>query len=227
MHRVGVFFLIFLISTVTSFAADFGKLDEQNYQKQLMETGFRILNANDIEQRYTFAYSPLPKTKTKIKANQKKIILYKGYFPSLDSEDELAAVLSHEIAYLSDLRHGIFRRTAMGYSPRKYETKSDKKAIDYMVHAGYNPIGMILVLNKTTGDQNLYEKYILHQNASQRMIAVYDYIYQKYPLFLSENEYLTNPVYQNFLRTSKQERQKIRKIQEERVRLRRLGKEKV
>ena len=75
-----------------------------------------------------------------------------------------------------------------------------------------------------SGDPNWYAPYFVHHKGSDRMMYIYQYIYQKYPAYLVENDFLTNVYYQNFLLSSKKERAKIRKIQEEK---RRLNKEKI
>ena len=36
----------------------------------------------------------------------------------------------------------------MGLNSKKYEEKADKRAVDYMVKAGYNPVAYITVGNK-------------------------------------------------------------------------------
>lgn len=223
MLRVSVL-LLFLVLGINLCHADELYLDkEQVYQKKVMETGFKILNANNIEKRITFYYKPDSKFNIKDKITSKQIVLYKGCVPYFDNEDEMAALISREIAYMNDVRHGIFRRTAMGYNPRKYEIKADKRAVDYMVRAGYNPIGLILVINKTAGEPKIYESLTLKHKGSERMINVYEYIYQKYPYFLLNNEYLENNVYQNFLYATRQEREDIRMAQELRLKLKRIN----
>lgn len=41
------------------------------------------------------------------------------------------------------------------------------------------------------------------------MMEVYEYIYKKYPEYLVNNPYKENPFYQNFLLTSKENREKF------------------
>ena len=43
---------------------------------------------------------------------------------------------------------GYFFPITMGLNSKKYEEKADKRAVDYMVKAGYNPVAYITVGNK-------------------------------------------------------------------------------
>lgn len=193
------------------------------YQKRLMQVGFRLLNANGIEKRTTFYYLPKQSKKpyTKLNVSKKYIFVNENAISFLESDDELAALLSQQIAYSNDIHHGLFRRVTMGFSPRKYEKKFDRRAVDYMVKAGYNPIALIIAVNKMSGEPNWYDPYITHHKGSVRLSYIYQYIYEKYPAYLIENEYLGNVYFQNFLLTSKKDRAKIRKIREERIKLHR------
>ena len=197
-------------------------------QKRLNEVGYRVLNANGIESRTGFFIADVNKKrkapKVSINSFKKFVFVDTGVFGVLDSDDELAALVSQQIAYSNDYSKGLFKHTAMSFSPRKYEKKTDKRAVDYMVNAGYNPVALIIAMNKMSGDPNWYAPYFVHHKGSDRMMYIYQYIYQKYPAYLVENDFLTNVYYQNFLLSSKKERAKIRKIQEEK---RRLNKEKI
>lgn len=198
--------------------------ESSKYQKRLMEVGFRLLNANGIEKRTTFYYTPNKKKMPYIKLNvsKKHVFVNENAISFLESDDELAALLSQQIAYSNDIHQGLFRRVTMGFSPRKYEKKSDLIAIDYMVKAGYNPIAMIITMNKLSGEPNWYDPYIMHHKGSVRLAYIYQYIYEKYPMYLIDNEYLSNVYFQNFLLTSKKDRAKVRKLQQERLRQKKL-----
>ena len=90
------------------------------------------------------------------------------------------------------------------------EKKADKRAIDFMVNAGYNPVAMIVMMNKTFA-QDRYEFLATHPLASRRMAYVYEYIFFKYPEFLKNNKYQDNIYYQNFLLTSQENRRKLQR----------------
>ena len=93
-------------------------------------------------------------------------------------------------------------------SPRKYEYKADKRAVDYLVNAGYNPLA-IIVMDTKIMSQFRYEFFGTHPLSSRRVMEVYEYIYEKYPSFLANNRYADNIYYQNFLLTSENNRKKL------------------
>lgn len=195
----------------TSVLADELHLDkETKYQKQVMEIGYRILNANRIEKRMTFHYVPSKTVNALASGQNKGVYIYKGLLPYLDNDNELAGVIGHEIAHNMDFHAGYLRRIAMTFAPKKYEKKADVRAVDYLVKAGYNPVSMIIALNKITGEPSWFEESSSHPKGSERLAYVYEYIFKKYPAYLVDNDYKANIYYQNFLITSKGDREKIR-----------------
>jgi len=203
--------LFVLVFTGTSCFASNSEFERQAAeQKRVMEIGFRILNANRIDKRMIFCYVNNKKVNAYAKGRNKSVVIFKGLLPYLDSDDELAGIISHEMAHNIDFHAGLFRRITMGFALKKYEKKADKKAIDYMVKAGYNPVAMIIALNKLCGEPNWWEMYSSHPRGSKRLAYLYEYIYKKYPAYLVDNDYRENVYYQNFLLTSKKNREKIR-----------------
>lgn len=201
-----------LLFTINCCFADELRLEkEAKYQKQIMQIGYRILNANQVDKRMTFLYSTSKDVNAVTSLRGKQIVVYKGILPLLDSDDELAAVLSHEIAHGIEAYKGMWKRITMASAPKSYEFKADKKGVDLMVNAGYNPVAMIITLNKICGEPNWFEKSSTHPGGSERLYAIYEYIYTKYPAYLIDNEYKNNLYYQNFLLTSKKQRQIIQK----------------
>lgn len=182
-------------------------------QQHISEVGYNILNSNGIDKRMIFIFDNSAKT---IDAGtslfNRSIYLNRGMYNMLEGNDELAAVLAHEISHGVDSYDGIFKGVFSGcryfFTPRKYEYKADKRAIDYMVNAGYNPVAMIVMMNKVLG-QNRYDWWFTYPLASRRMMQVYEYIYTKYPEYLANNKYKNNLYYQNFLLTSKENRAKF------------------
>ncbi|MBQ8475515.1 M48 family metalloprotease [bacterium] len=183
-------------------------------QKNIDEVGFNILNSNGIEQRTVFNLNIKRIKNAHLSYRDREITIYRDLYNRLSSDDELSYILAHEISHSVDSYNGIMRGffTPLTYrlSPKKYEYKADKRAVDYMVQAGYNPVASIVVMNKCFG-QYRYDWYSSHPVSSRRMMEVYEYIYKKYPEYLVNNAYKTNPYYQNFLLTSKQNRAKFQK----------------
>ena len=101
------------------------------------------------------------------------------------------------------------RKSAFSEDKRgTYEIQKDKRAVDYLVKAGYNPLAYIVVANKIF-DQPRYEWISSHPTGSNRLATVYEYIYTKYPQYLVHNAYKDNIYYQNFLLTSRENRAKL------------------
>lgn len=181
-------------------------------QNRIDNIGFRILNYNGIEKRTTFDFDTRSVKNAYSRFRDRQIVLYKGLYYRLESDDEVAAILSHEISHSVESYNGIFRGyfTDLSYyfAPKKYEYKADKKAVDYMVNAGYNPVALIVVMNKAF-PQERYDWCSTHPLTSRRMMEIYEYIYKKYPEYLANNVYKNNIFYQNFLLTSKENRAKF------------------
>lgn len=204
--------IILLFITMLMFSqfclADELRLDKDApYQKKLMEIGFRILNANRVDKRITFYYKNDQDVNAKILSRSKKVYIYKGLIPFIDNDDEFAAIIAHEIAHGIELHEGLARRIAMKLRPIKYEQKADQTAVDLLVNSGYNPLGLIMILNKISGEPCFASS---RSNGTKRLANIYEYIYKKYPAYLVYNDYKKNIYYQNFLLTSKPERAKIR-----------------
>ncbi len=213
------FVLVMFFSTTQVFADELSLETDINIQKAINQTGFTILNANNYEERITFCYISENKNKTRINKWLNKICIYKGMLPYIDDINDLAAMLSLDIARLMDIKADFFRQFSISYSPRKYEMKADKKAADLMVKAGYNPIALINFINKTTSEPNWFEYNIMHHKGSERTAYIYQYIYEKYPVYLAKNKYITDEEYQNFLRITRKQRKKVRIIQEEIIKI--------
>lgn len=205
--------IIFSFLFLPAFATEVDLTKDGQMQDYISNIGFKILNANHIEKRMVFYYKPDAKSiNACTKYRDRSIDFYRGAATYLNSEDEYAAILSHEISHGADYYDGIlkgyFSSFSYTLSPKKYENKADKRAVDYMVKAGYNPVAFIVVMNKIMS-QERYDIFSTHSLTSRRMMYVYEYIYNKYPEYLANNEYKNNVYYQNFLLTSRTNRVKF------------------
>jgi predicted Zn-dependent protease len=200
--------LVLFVSNSFAWAYDIDLTRDGQYQKKVMEMGFGILNANRIDKRVVFRFEK-NKQVNAMAYTDKSVVVLSGFLPYMEDDSELAGILSHEIAHAVDCYGGFWRIMAMTWSPKKYEIKADKKAVDYMVNAGYDPVALIIILNKSAGQDNS-DVGATHPLTSKRLAYIYEYIYQKYPAYLADNQYKTNLYYQNFLLTSRKDREKIR-----------------
>ena len=118
--------------------------------------------------------------------------------PYIKNDDEMAFILSHEIAHSVEAYGGAIKFVAMKCNSKKYEMKSDLKGIDYMVTAGYNPIAAITISNRIFQEPMWDWGFSSsHPKGSKRLIAMYKYIYKKYPQYLT-SEMTQSTSYKNF-----------------------------
>jgi len=217
----GVLFFLALFFSNNAFANDEKLMQEKSIQSRIDKCGTEILNSNQIQKRVIFAYSEydervLKLLDTKV-LTKRQVIVYGDDYKYIENNDELAAFLARKIALAVRSYDGIFsgglRALQMKASPKKFEIAADKLAVDYMVKAGYDPVGLITYIQKTS-PQKRYDTISTTNLTSKRLAIIYEYIYTKYPYYLVHNKYLTNVYYQNFLLTS----QNNRRMLEEKIR---------
>lgn len=181
---------------------------ENEIQTRIDKVGTNLLNCNKITKRMVFAYDKSEKKKFRLldkSLTDRQIIIYDGLYQSVQTDDELAGMLAREISYAVKSYDGVWGgridtiQVALG--TKKFETVADKRAVDYMVNAGYNPLALIVYINKTC-PQKKGDKFSKHNLTSKRLARIYEYITYKYPQFLENNSYISNEYYQNFLLTS-------------------------
>ena len=200
--------LMLLISPCAFGIQDADLIREQSIQNRINAVGTRILNANKIDNRIIFVYNKSEK-KSLLKSNnnliKREVVLYDKNFKFIENMDEKAAYLAREIAIAARSYDGIanggLSSLQIAAAPKKYEMTADKIAVDYMVKADYNPIGLITYINKSC-PQRRFDMFSMNNLTSKRLAVIYEYIYTKYPYYLVNNPYLETDSYQNFLLTS-------------------------
>lgn len=217
--RKGLTILIFCM--VTSFVLSIpvfaiNDLALQNQiQTRIDKIGTNLLNFNKIENRVVFAYDKTEKRSLlsvdKV-LTDRQVIVYDGMYKSIQTDDELAAMLAREIATAvksySGMWGGSLDTIQVALGSKKFETVADKRAVDYMVKAGYNPLALIIFINKTC-PQKRFDRISRHNLTSKRLARIYEYITYKYPEYLENNAFINDPYYQNFLLTSVENRRKL------------------
>ncbi len=155
------------------------------------------------------------------------ISIYKGILQYIETEDELAFVIGHELGHVYGKHVGktIARNigiaavaTAAGVLAgansygrtnqrinagsattgtaligviankkinRNEETSADLWAVDYLVKAGYNPLGAISMLYKLS--QNEIDIFRDHPAGDKRIVAAYKYIKAYYPSYFNDD----------------------------------------
>ena len=189
-------------------------------QTRIDSIGFDILNRNKIPQRIVFVYDEQDKKNilTSDKTlTKRQVVIYDEMYKSAESDDELAAMIAREISFairsFDGVCNGFLRSIQVKAAPKKFEIVADKRAVDFMVNAGYDPVALIIYIQKTAPQQR-FDMISNHNLTSKRLAVIYEYIYTKYPYFLKNNKYIDNKYYQNFLLTSASNR----KMLEEKIR---------
>ena len=211
MKRFIIAFMLLFFSLPT-FAIIVDTKKDGDGERIVNEIGYRILNANRIPYKITFYHNKKDVVNARASYRDKSIDVYRGIFLYADDLEEIAAVIAHEISHAVDYNQGAFRGyfsyLSTSFNTKKYEIKADKRAVDYLVKAGYNPLASITMLNKIAS-QPRFDWCSTHPLTSKRMAEIYEYIYTKYPQYLVQNKYEDNIYYQNFLLTSKENRAKF------------------
>lgn len=204
--------LMFLIFSGVANAITIYTLPKKEHRTLVNKVGYNLLNSNRIPYKMTFSVVNDKRVNSWIYYADNEVIVTSSLIESLNKEDELAGIIAHEISHGVDYRKGVlkgyFSAISSSLSPKKYEYKADKRAVDYLVKAGYNPVAIIVALN-VIAPQSRFDWHLSHPLTTRRMSEVYEYIYAKYPQYLVQNEYKDNPVYQNFLLVSKENRAKL------------------
>lgn len=211
---------IFIIAIFTlalpAFAIDESALIMENsIQTRIDNVGTNLLNFNKIPKRIVFTYGKDEKKKllsTDKALTKRQIIVYDELYQHVQTDDELAAMLAREISMsvksYSGMWGGMLDSLQVSLGSKKFELVADKRAVDYMVNAGYNPLALIVFINKSC-PQKHFDKISRHNLTSKRLAHIYEYITYKYPQYLENNEYINNQYYQNFLLTSVENRKKL------------------
>ena len=190
-------------------------LQNISIQNLIDSIAYDMLNVAQIKQRMIFTYDKESKKKL-LKCNEsltkREILIYGDAIQKIADKNELAALIAREIVKADSSYWGYFKgyigSAQVRFAPKKYEIYFDSAAVDLMVKAGYNPVGMITFLHKVYPQRRT--DFISTSNlTSKRVMYVYEYIYKTYPEFLVNNAYRENKYYQNFLLTSTENRAKF------------------
>lgn len=187
------------------------------YEQKVLDVGTKIINANKLDKRIPIQ---LNRNRNIINAcsyyQHKTIVIYYGILPYFDNDDELAYVLSHEMAHSLDAYGGFFKWVHMSFNSKQYEYKADLIGIDMMTRAGYNPIAAITCANKWM-PEDYWGFGILasHPKTSKRLFEMYKYIYVKYPWAL-KTDMVHNVNFENFIYASKKDVNEFMQYQKQR-----------
>lgn len=187
-------------------------------QQKVIDVGSRILNENKLDKRIPFTVNRNKNVNNATSSKlDKTVTVYEGMLFYCDNDDELAFVLSHEIAHSLDAYDGLGKWVAMTFNSKAYEYKADLIGVDLMVNAGYNPIAAITMMNKLFPESYFdCGLFTSHPKTSNRMFAVYKYIYKKYPSVFN-SDMVHNVNYVNFTYSSEKDINLFKQIEKERT----------
>ena len=167
-------------------------------QEKVLQVGEKIKIDNRIPNRVPIFVDNKKVVNAYSRSYDKIVVIHEGSFSYIDNDDELAYILSHEIAHSVESYGGMIKHLAMSTNSKKYEQKADLKGIDYMVKAGYDPIAAITMGNKIFGEPVWDWGFTYsHPKGSKRLFDMYKYIYVKYPQYLN-SPYTQTASYKNF-----------------------------
>ncbi|MDD3238429.1 MAG: M48 family metalloprotease [Candidatus Gastranaerophilales bacterium] len=168
-------------------------------EQKILAVSSKIINANKLDKRVPVLYDRTPKVINAFAyLRTKDVHISQGFLPYVDSDDELAYIISHEIAHSLDAYGGCFKWISMKFNSKSYEYKADLIGLDLMAKAGYNPLAGLIVANKVFPEpQSDWGFWNTHPIGSKRLMKMYKYIYNKYPQAL-DSQLDSNIYYVNF-----------------------------
>lgn len=186
--------------------------------------GQKILIENKLPKSVSFSVVK-SETVNAYANSENQIVVYTGLIKLVEKDDELAGIMAHEIGHImkSHCYKQTFFNIALNYLTSKIsneyaaigaevasglasnkisrvqEYDADYTSADLMYKAGYNPLGLISVLNKISS--NYVDLFTDHPSGDKRLMALYDYINYNYPDAIKKG-YNTNS-YKSFLAYAK------------------------
>ena len=181
--------------------------------KRVNDIGSKLLKANNVN--YDIEFKVSNEEDVNAYANlDKEIYVYKGLLEFVDNDEELAGVIGHEMGHIinghcakqgvlgtafavianmitkNETVSAIGTTLAQSKLSRTDEFEADISGVDLMTKAGYNPLAMVSLLNKISGDAYI-DILQTHPSGEKRILNVYNYIEYNYASKLSKG-YNTN-----------------------------------
>ena len=212
-----IFFVLFF-----NFAFAATDWDSTSALNRVNTIGTKILKANNINHPIEFKVSD--EDAVNAYANiDKEIYVYRGLLQYVETDDELAGVISHEMGHIinghcakQSVLNSIIATIANIFKPkttagaitsaigqsltsskisRNDEFEADLTGVDLMTKGGYNPLGMVSLLSKIS--QSYIDILSSHPSGEKRILNSYDYIQYNYPNYISKGYNTTS--YKNAL----------------------------
>ena len=208
MKKIFVLFLLSLfLFGMKAFAEVTNNTDWTNATSvsRVNTIGKNLLGKNNLPTNITFKI--IESDDINAYANgENELCVFTGLLKYVTDDTELAGVIAHEIGHIlnnhvakqsifnafsatlinnaninQNIKTGaaIAQNLSMKKMSRNEESEADVTAVDLMVKAGYNPLAMVSVLYKISG--NYVDFFEDHPSGDKRTMYIYNYISYTYP----------------------------------------------
>ena len=204
---------VFAATTTTTNGTSSTNWDSKASLERVNKIGKQLLTKNNLPQNITFTVSDEDDVNAYADIN-KEVHVYRGLLNYVDYDHELAGVVAHEMGHIinghcakqtllnaaiNSISNNMASNTkttagniavaagnqlATTKISRNDEFEADLTGVDLMVKAGYNPLAMISVLNKITG--NYIDVLETHPSGEKRLMNIYNYVAYNYPQYTKE-----------------------------------------
>lgn len=180
-------------------------------QKRLNNIAYVLIKNNNLPNGISIKVSEEDGANAYANLN-KEIYVYRGLLNYAQTDEEIAAVLAHEIGHIVNGHNakqsilnaiianltgsvkadttakavGVVAAQQVSQSKlsRKDEFEADITAVDLLIKAKYNPLALISVVNKMSG--NYIDVLSSHPSGEKRLMNIYDYINYNYPEYIKK-----------------------------------------
>lgn len=207
MRKIFILFCVSVFMlTLSAFAAQTTADWTNNASVNRVNTiGKNLLSKNNLPTNITFKV--IESDEINAYANgENELCVFTGLLKYVTDDEELSGVIAHEIGHILNnhvAKQSIFnafsatvinnlnindtlktgaavaQNLSMKKMSRNEESEADVTAVDLMVKAGYNPLAMVSVLYKISG--NYVDILADHPSGDKRTMYIYDYIVYTYP----------------------------------------------
>lgn len=205
MKKLFGIFVVLMFSVMPVFSASKTEWTAQNGVNRVNKIGKAILTSNNLPSKINFKVIETDEVNAYANGNN-EIYVYTGLLKFVDNDAELAGVISHEIGHILNshvakqsiantvsstaiavanmstgarLTAQVANELTMLKVSRSEEYEADITGVDLMTKAGYNPLAMVSVLYKISG--NFVDFVQTHPSGDKRTMYIYDYITYTYP----------------------------------------------
>ncbi|MBR6163848.1 M48 family metallopeptidase [bacterium] len=200
-----LFFISVLMFSLSAFAATETTWTDNASVNRVNTIGKNLLSKNNLPTNITFKVIETDEINAYANGDN-ELCVFTGLLKYVTDDSELAGVIAHEIGHILNshvAKQSIFnavsatlinnininqnvknvaaigQNLSMKKMSRNEENEADITAVDLMVKAGYNPLAMVSVLYKISG--NYVDILEDHPSGDKRTMYIYDYITYTYP----------------------------------------------